>query len=236
MRYESSTLEAGEVTSFDDYITRCKPDQDQIYFLCAPTRELALASPYYEAFQQKGQEVLLVYSPIDDFVMNSIGEFNKRKVISAETAEMKMDDDETDDNTTNGTEKLSTEESTNFIAWLKLKLDSRVKDVKISTRLASSPAIITDHESASVRRMMAMVNDQQGQSSMMAKNTLEINPSHPLILQLNKLQDKDEALAVVVAEQIYDNAALAAGLVDDGRTMLPRLNKLLQELLQARTA
>ena len=182
-----------------------------------------------------GREVLLAYSPIDDFVMSSIGEFNKRKVTSAETAEMNMDE-ETDENTTDSTEKLSTEDSTNFIAWLKLKLDSRVKDVKISTRLASSPAIITDHESASVRRMMAMVNDQQGQSSMVSKNTLEINPSHPLILNLNKLQGQDEALAVVVAEQIYDNAALAAGLVDDGRTMLPRLNKLLEELLHARTA
>lgn len=73
--FESSTQPVGTVVSLDDYISRCTPEQKQIYYLVAPNREAALQSPYYETFKKHDREVLLLYNTIDDFVMTNIGKF-----------------------------------------------------------------------------------------------------------------------------------------------------------------
>jgi hypothetical protein len=65
---------------------------------------------------------------------------------------------------------------------------------------------------------------------MIPRQTLEINTSHPVIVQLNTLRTSNPAYAVLIAEQLFDNALVAAGLLDDPRTMLPRLNRLLEVL------
>lgn len=244
IRYESSNREAGEVTSFDDYISRCKPDDDVIYYLSAPTRELALASPYYEQFKATGREVLFVYGPIDDFVMSNIGTYNSRTVTSAEcAADLNTDKDTTesdsdtsdldlDKHDTMDLGRMSDSAAKEFAAWLKDALVSQVKEVKMTSRLTSSPAIITEHESSSVRRMMAMVNNtSKDKAPAPAKNVLEINAKHPIMRQLNQLRVSNPDLSNVVAAQLYDNAAMAAGLIDDGRVMLPRLNSLLEKLM-----
>ena len=230
MRYESSTLENDTMTTLDEYISRCTPEQDKIYYLYAPTREMALNSPYYESFKKAKTEVLLVYGPIDDFVMNNIGEFSKRKIVSAEleAAVVKSSEDSTSEEETTG---LSTEDSSTLTSWLAVQLEDSIKEVKITSALSDSPAMITAHESASIRKMMAMINETQGGSMPSSKPILEINPQHPILIQLHALTERDPELSTLIARQLYDNAALAAGLIDDGRVMLPRLTLLLEKLL-----
>ncbi|ETW10471.1 hypothetical protein H310_00768 [Aphanomyces invadans] len=227
LRYESSALDAGKTTSLDEYVSRSSPDQNEIYYLCAPSRELALQSPYYEAFKKTKKEVLLVYHSMDDFVMNSVGEFNSRKVVSAEAAKLDVQED------SEHGEKLSDEDANLLTAWLGLKLESSVTKVEITNRLHDSPAVVTDHESASVRRMMQMVNQTQGGSAVMpaSKHVLQINPRHPIVVKLNQLRTTNEELAAKVAAQVHTNACLSAGLVEDGRVMIGDLNYLLEELL-----
>ena len=104
---------------------------------------------------------------------------------------------------------------------------------------------MTDHESAAVRRMMRLVEQSSGRDSaeggvraeshMLPKQTLEVNPSHPIIVGLASLVDASSPVAPIIAEQIVDNALVAAGLVDDSRTMLPRLNALLASLVSHAT-
>ena len=72
--FESSAVE-NDVISLDDYISRCTPEQKHIYYLVAPNREAALASPYYETFKKHKIEVLFLYNTIDDFVMNNVKEY-----------------------------------------------------------------------------------------------------------------------------------------------------------------
>ncbi|KAE8994256.1 Chaperone protein [Phytophthora rubi] len=229
LRYESSQVDEGKLTTLDEYVSRCPPDQNEIYYLCAPTRAIAESSPYFEAFKKMNKEVLFVYSPIDDFVMTNVAEFNGRKVISAEHAKVDVN---SDDDSASG-KKLSKDEQQLFGAWLKLTLEESVKEVKFTSRLTDSPAIIVDHESASIRKMMQMVNDRAGQDmSGLSKNVMEINPNHSIIVDLNALREVNDALAKKVARQIYTNATVAAGLVEDGRTILGGLNEILAELLE----
>ena len=71
---------------------------------------------------------------------------------------------------------------------------------------------------------------------VLPKQNLEVNPAHPVIVALDAARVADPALAAIAAEQLVDNALVAAGLVEDSRVMLPRLNALLERVLGAAAA
>ena len=104
--FETSKAMAGELSSLEEYVSRCTPEQKEIYYLCAPSRELALESPYLEAFEKAGREVIFVYSAIDDFVMANLEKFGGRALVSAEKSDIdfgsKADDEEEDAGGTGG--------------------------------------------------------------------------------------------------------------------------------------
>jgi molecular chaperone HtpG len=96
-----------------------------------------------------------------------------------------------------------------------------------------SPAVVVDADkfmTANMRRMMKAMK-QDGPELPPAKQDLEINPAHPIMARLDAMRQKDVALAGSVAEQILDNARVAAGLLEDPRAMLTRLNTLLEKVL-----
>jgi TNF receptor-associated protein 1 len=235
--FESSGLEAGAQTSVDEYMTRQKPTQEKIYYLLAPDRAMAEASPYYEAFKKSGTECLFLYSAIDDFVMNNLTTYNGRKLVSAESNDVDLGADASE-----GAEEEDTAEvkaaNEALTAWLTTALAKRVRKVETTTRLVDSPAIVTDHESAALRRMMQMVDTSSGGNagSQLPMQNLEVNPKHPLILLLNQARESNPELAAEVAEQVLDNALVSAGLMDDSRVMLPRINKLLEVVLGTASA
>lgn len=277
LRFESSANAAGQLTSLDEYLSRMPVGQTAIYYLVAPHRGIAEASPYMEAFRGIAGvgdvEVLFLYSPLDDFVMNNLREYNGRKLLTAETAELdpstlqgvKKPDAAGSDakageakdaapnkdgaaqqstesdkgSSSSSTVRLSEAQVADLGSWLVKSLPKRLSKVRPTNRLRSSPAVVTDHESASLRRMMRMVEASGGKEAealkteqhILPKQTLEINPSHPVIVQLHAIKSSQPDLAMVVAEQLVDNALIAAGLVDDSRTMLPRLNSLLERVL-----
>lgn len=228
--FETSKTAKGDLSSFDEYVSRCTPEQKEIYYLCAPSRELALQSPYLEAFEKSGKEVIFVYSAIDDFVMANLDKFQGRKIISAEKGDIDVGDkNEQNDEDTSGS-TLSKKEADDFCAWFKLTLNDKVSNVKITKRLVSSPAVVTDNESGAYRRMMKLVETQDGVGlggMELPKQQVEINPKHPMIVSLFAIREKEPDVAKVVAEQIFDNCLIAAGLLDDPRSFLGRLNDIL---------
>eukprot|EP00164_Ancoracysta_twista_P003080 GFYU01004111.1.p1 GENE.GFYU01004111.1~~GFYU01004111.1.p1 ORF type:complete len:700 (+),score=253.42 GFYU01004111.1:79-2178(+) len=228
LRFNTSSEEE-KIISLDDYISRMTPEQTDIYYLAVPNRRHAIASPYYEAFKENGEEVLFLHQTIDDFVMNNLKEYKGRKLVSIESGiapptSAKKDETEEDK------PKLDEVKASDLSQWLQGTLEARVASVKTTSRLRGSPAIITDHDSAAVRRMMQLVDANRGDA--LPKQNLEINPSHPIIMKLNDVKDSDPELAKKVAEQVFDNALVAAGLLDDSRSMLPRLNEILEAALK----
>jgi HSP90 family molecular chaperone len=120
-----------------------------------------------------------------------------------------------------------------MMIWMTSALDGKVSSVKTTSRLADSPAILVNHESAAMRRMMRMVEQSNNGEAMPSLGTqqLAVNPGHPIIQQLTQVYAKEPELAKMVAEQLFDDAIVAAGLLDDSRSMIPRINKLLEEVL-----
>jgi len=225
LRTESSGTDVGKTTSFTDYVSRMPEEQKEIYYLTAPNREAALASPYYEVFREKKYEVLFLYAPQDEIVMEQLREFDKKKLVAAEKADLKLDKE------TPGA--LSEEDARQLANFIKERLGDRVHEVHSSKRLVGSPAVVVDsdtHMTSSMRRMMKMLN-REGDGPAESKPNLEINPDHAMMVRLNAIRQSDGDLAGQVAEQIYDNALVAAGLLEDPRAMLGRLNGLLEKLL-----
>jgi len=228
LRFQSNKLDDTDLTSLDEYISRCPPDQNQIYFLCAGSRESALASPYAESFKKNGTEFLILVNPIDEMVMSNLEKYNDKDLVGADRSSINLDkeEEEKDDDSDVG---LNKEKANDLIAFLKVKLGTKASDITVTNRLVDSPAIITDHESVAIRRMMQAVNEQS--RGMLGKQKLAINPKHPLMVSLESVRQSNDEVATLVAEQMFDNALVAAGLMDKSETMLPRLNNIMMALL-----
>lgn len=230
VRFESSRSEDGKPTSLAEYVERMGDGQEEIYYINGPNRAAIEAGPYVEMFNKKAIEIIYTMEPIDDFVLNHLGEFDGKKLVSADRADLdlsKSGDDEGDDDTA---EKMSDKDSGDLVAWLKKSLDDRVADVIESKRLVDSPAMIVNPDgymTSSMERIMAASRMEKGLTPEASKKNLEINLSSPLIKQLAALVKSDEPFAADVAAQIYDNAMIQAGLVVDPMVMVERNYKIL---------
>lgn len=227
LRYESSTQEVGKRTSLADYVKRMPEDQKEIYCLMAPNRAAAENSPYFEVFRERKYEVLFLYDPWDEFVMEHLHAFEGKSLKSAEKAELNLADPAKKEGA------LSDDAAKSLAQWIKESLGEQVSEVRVSQRLVDSPAAIVDADkfmTSTMRRMMrAMKRD--GTEPVPDRQDLEINPSHAMIVRLDQMRQKDADLARSVAEQILDNARVAAGVLDDPRVMLKRLNQILEKVL-----
>ena len=226
LRFESSTTAKGKLTSLADYVKRMPSDQKEIFCLLAPNRAAAEASPYYEVFRDRKFEVLFLYDAWDEFVTDHLHTFEGKPLKLAEKAELNVNDPKKDG-------ALSEEAAKALAQWLKESLGDKVGEVRTSQRLVDSPAVVVDSDkfmTANMRRMMKAMKKDAGEDEPL-KHDLEINAAHTIITRLDAMRQKDAALAASVAEQILDNARVAAGLLDDPRTMLNRLNQLLEKVL-----
>jgi molecular chaperone HtpG len=224
LRFESSHTDKGKTTSLTDYVSRMPEEQKEIYYLLAPNRESGEASPYFEVFREKKFEVLYLTDPRDEFVMEHLREFDKKRVIAAEKADLQLEEK---------THALDPEEARLLANFIKEQLGDRVDEVRVSRRLVGSPAVAVDSDptmTSSMRRVIKMMN-REGTPDMESKPNLEINPDHPMMVRLNVIRESDAPLASEVAAQIFDNALVAAGLLEDPRAMLNRLNSLLEKLI-----
>jgi molecular chaperone HtpG len=225
LRYESSLTEAGKRTSLDDYLSRMQDDQKEIYFLYAPSRASIENGPYLEAFTARNIEVLFLYEPIDEFVMNHLHAFKDKQLVAADSADAAISETEP-----TGESRLGEEDRKALTQWLKDALGERVSDVTISKRLVGSPAVALNADkmmTPSMRRILKAMHQDAGAP---APVRLEINPAHALMHKLNDLRQRNPELAGLIAEQVYDNSMIAAGFVDDPRAMVGRIYQLLEKL------
>jgi molecular chaperone HtpG len=227
LRFESSFTEKGKQTSLAEYVSRMPSEQKEIGFILAANREAAEASPYFEVFKEKHYEALFLYDPRDEFVMEHLREFEGKPLRPGEKAELTLDQNST------GLDADAARLLANFI---KETLGEQVNEVRSSKRLVGSPAVVVESDkfmTSSMRRVLKAM-DREGKGGYESKPDLEINPSHPMIVQLDKTRQVDAALAGKVAEQIFDNSRIAAGLLEDPRKMLNRVNELLEQLLTSK--
>lgn len=238
LRFESSKSEAGGVISLSDYMLRINPDQDEIYYINGPSRAAIEAGPYVEMFKKKDIEIIYTLEPIDDFVLSHLAEFEGKKLVSADRADLSLakEGEEEDESGQESEERLDEKGVDALIEWMKKELEATISDVIVSKRLVDAPAMIVNSDgfmSSSMERILAASRKEHGMGAEKSKKKLEINPKNPLIIKLAELHGRDGAFAVEVARQIHDNAMIQAGLVVDPLEMVKRNYKILNRVLES---
>jgi molecular chaperone HtpG len=225
LRFESSLTETGEVCGFADAVLRMKDGQDSLYYLAGASREQIESSPYLEAFKARNLEVLYFTDAIDEYVVDSLGTFEGKKLVSVRHAGLELDDQAADG------AALSPELTTALCEFLKTELGDRVLSVSSGKRLVDNPviALVPAHGMSPQMRQMMKAMDENFKDEV--KVELEINPRHPLIQKLAEAKDGNPELAALVARQLLDNALIAAGLLEDARDTVSRMNTLMEKAM-----
>jgi molecular chaperone HtpG len=222
--FESTKTEAGKFTSLEQYIVGMAAEQKEIFYLIGESRGLIENSPYMEAFKAKGQEVLLLTDPIDEYLISHLTEFKGKKFKAVDKGE--MDAEQTDE------EKKKAEEFKPVLEALKKKL-GEVKDVRLSHRLKESAACLVADEygpTAHLERLMQRLGQGGPAGAESFKRILELNPDHPVVQKMRKVfeQNADDPKLETYGRLLLDQAIIAEGsTIKDPAGFARRVNELI---------
>ncbi len=224
-RFESSKLEKGELTSLREYVERMKTDQKEIYYLTGEHRDLLERNPNLEYFRKNDIEVLFLTDPVDLLILPSLDEYDGKKLVSIEKADLDLKTDKEGEK-----EALSKELSDALLKVFKETLGDKVEDVVVSKRLVDSPVtlVVGKHGmDPQTERMMKLLNKNfTGQ-----KRILEVNTAHPLIKNLARLNlgdDKNPLLRKSIL-LLYEGARLLEGNLESPTDFVQTMVEMMQE-------
>lgn len=149
LRFECSSLPAGETISIPEYCAKMKAGQRDIYYLCAPSRQLAETSPYFESLKKAGTDVLFCYEAYDELVLMQLQQFDKKSMTSVEK-EMRAKGEEI----VESEDSLKLNEQNDLTDWMKVTLGQKAAKVKTTSKLESHPCVVTVEEMAAARHFI----------------------------------------------------------------------------------
>ncbi|KAJ7389557.1 TNF receptor-associated protein 1, mitochondrial [Desmophyllum pertusum] len=198
--FESSHEKAGVLSSLPVYTSRMKPTQKNIYYLCAPSREVAETSPYYEALKKDDVEVLFTYNEQDDITLHYLSKFEGKSIMAAENyfsvdREVKSAESVEETQADQSSDSLTEEEAKELVDWMSIILGKqKVSLVKVSKHLSqtSHPVMVTVADMVAAKHWLKVMRAEQYQDIDNAKYqifqpTLEINPGTYIIHYLSSL-------------------------------------------------
>ncbi|MGE3769197.1 MAG: molecular chaperone HtpG, partial [Kofleriaceae bacterium] len=203
-----TTRAASEQVSLAEYVARMKEGQDAIYYLVGAPDTVA-HSPLLEAFAEKGYEVLLFSDAIDELWLERAPRYSDKPMKAIDRGAIDLGAKDTAD--------ADKQRFAELLAALRVALQEDVKEVRLSTRLASSPACLVGDENDLSPRMARML-EQMGQAAPKVKRILEVNPQHPLLERLRAVhaESKADPRIEACAKVLYGQAQLAeSGSVAD---------------------
>ena len=227
MRFASThTDNEKQDVSLSDYVSRMKLDQDVIYCVTADTFLAAKNSPHLEVFRQKGIEVLLFSDRIDEWVLMHLTEFEGKKLQSITKGDLDLSKFESPE--TKEAREKKKEDFDNLLKQVTNVLGEKVKEVRLTYRLTTSPACIVA-DSNDVNMNMQRILKSLGQAMPESKPIFELNPEHGLVKRLNA--ETDDARFAEWTQILFDQSVLAeGGQLEDPATFVKHLNALLFDL------
>lgn len=229
LRFDTSLTGEGEQIGLAEYVARMKEGQKAIYYQVAPSKAAIDNGPYVGAFKARGFEVIYLYEAIDEYVVSSLREFDGKELQAVNSDRVDLGDGDVSEEG----EPLGSEDLDRLNTWLKERLGEQVESVRAGRRLVGSPALVLTPEgemSPQMRQMLRAMNKEEGLDA--PKVILEVNPRHSAIRKLASVTHSDPEAAGLVAEQMLDNALLAAGLLEDPQRVVQRTQKLMDKLLE----
>ncbi|MEV5712450.1 molecular chaperone HtpG [Amycolatopsis mediterranei] len=215
----ASTHDAEKPTSLRDYVERMKDGQQHIYYMTGESRSAIENSPHMEAFRAKGFEVLVLTDPIDEMWVDSVPGFDGKQFQSIAKGQVDLESEE-DKKATEVAREQQNKDFESLLTWMGTALGETVKEVRLSSRLTTSPACIVG-DTHDLTPTLEKMYRAMGQELPPIKRILELNPEHGLVTGLREAhasRPDDEGLAET-AELLYGMALLAEGgeLADPSR-------------------
>jgi molecular chaperone HtpG len=227
LRFASTHVDSSAQTiGLKGYVERMKEEQDKIYYLTADSYAAAKNSPHLEQFKAKGIEVILMYDRIDEWLMNYLTEFDGKSFQSITKAGLdlsKFDDEEAKEK-----QKETEQEFKSVVERTKSYLGDRVKEVRTTFKLASTPAVVVTDD-LEMGTQMAKLLAAAGQAAPEVKYILELNPEHALVKRM--ADEPDDELFGRWVEILLGQSMLAErGSMEDPSQFLSAVNQLLTKV------
>ncbi|MFE2188960.1 molecular chaperone HtpG [Streptomyces sp. NPDC059455] len=212
----ASTQDAEQPTTLRGYAERMKDGQEHIYYMTGESRSIVESSPHMEAFRDKGFEVLLLTDPIDELWVDAVPEFDGKQLRSIAKGQVDLDSQDEKDEAAEAEREQRQKDFAELLSWMTSTLSEQVKEVRLSSRLTTSPACIVG-DTFDVTPALENIYRSMGQSLPQIKRILELNPTHPLVSGLRKAHAErtddsgDDSGLGETAELLYSMALLAEG-------------------------
>lgn len=217
-------------TSLDEYVERMVDGQEDIFYVVADDFNAAKRSPHLEPFRKRGIEVLYFSDPVDAMLPLGLTEYKEHKLRAVDESDIDLDNIGTSqDDTDDEQQPLTADDMEKLTERVKSVLGERISGVRSSKVLVGSAARLVSDEHDAGRHMYRIQRLLDREYELPVK-TLELNPRHPLIHNLNNMLqgDSSNALVDVVIEQVFETALLQDGIHPDPASMADRMMLIMQ--------
>ena len=230
IRFQSSKSADGEFVGLEEYVVRMKAEQKDIYYISGETRRAVEHSPHLEVFKSKDIEVLYLIDPIDEWVVQSLADFDGKKLLNVAKGDLDLGELTKEEKKTR---KAAEGKYKDFMKDFEEKASDMLKEVRVTSRLKESPCCLVVDETdmgANMERILKMANQKVETS----KRILEINPDHPIMQSLQKLFEADAANPKLKDWYglLVDQSLLAEGSeIKDPAGYVTKVNTFLTDML-----
>merc|ERR1712118_636153 len=246
LRFQTSKSEGKEI-SLDKYLDRMAESQESIYYMSGESLDIMDKAPAMQIFKKKDLEVLMLSDHLDEPCIQKLADYEGKKFVSIQKADVKIDETEEEKKRFSKLKDMYKP----LTDWWKEKLTDftengamkdagvKIEAVAISKRLTESPVVVVTSQfgySAQQERVMkAQAFQNKDQISMMSgRKTLEVNPNHPVVVDLlSKVKaDKEDQAALDTAQVLFQTALIESGYdIADPTALVNRVYRLMSKEL-----
>merc|ERR1711972_1068306 len=246
LRFRTTKSEDKEV-SLDKYLDRMQESQESIYFMSGESIDTMKKAPALQIFKKKDIEVLMLPDHLDEPCLQKLADYEGKKFVSIQKADVKLDETEAEKKRFSKVKDMYKpltdwwKESLTELTEKGAMKDAGVKieKVDVSKRLTDSPVVVVTSQfgySAQQERVMkAQAFQNKEQINMMSgRKTLEINPNHPVVVDLlSKIKvDKEDKAAKDTAQVLFQTALIESGYeIADPSALVNRVYRLMSKEL-----
>merc|ERR1719480_651793 len=243
----TTTKSEGKEISLDKYLDRMQESQESIYYMSGDNMEVMKKSPSLQVFKKKDIEVLMLSDHLDEPCIQKLADYEGKKFVSIQKADVKLDETEEEKKKFSKLKDMYKP----LTDWWKDKLTDytekgamkdagvKIEKVELSKRLTDSPVVVVTSQfgySAQQEKIMkAQAFQNKDQLSMMSgRKTLEVNPNHPVVVDLlSKVKgDKEDKAAIDTAQVLFQTALIESGYeIADPSALVSRVYRLMSKEL-----
>ncbi len=205
-----------KLITLKEYVDNMESDQDKIYYAAGSNIKKIDSMPQVEQVKDKKYDILYLTDYVDEFAITAIQEYEGKKFVNVESADLDLESVEEKENT-----KKLNEDNSDLLKAMQEEI-KEVKEVKFSNKLKSHPVCLTSHGDVSIEMQKvfdAMPNDM----GIKAEKTLEINEKHAISNKLKELYENNKDEFIKYTRILYAEAKMIAGLPIDNPTEISTL-------------